>query len=138
MVDVALRAEEGPVTREEIAGRQGISAAYLAQLFARLVRADLVESIRGPGGGYVLARSPRDIRAGDIVRAVEESLEPVPCVNACPDASCPRVDECVTRLLWKRLGERIEEVLDAVTLEELRVEALELGQGASASEQCAA
>jgi len=119
MVDLALHAADGPVTREEIAARQGISADYLARLFARLVRVGLISSVKGPGGGYVLAEAAAYITAGDIIRAAEESLAPVYCITAEERKMCPRVDGCVTHLLWERLGEGIARLLDSVTLEEL-------------------
>lgn len=135
MVDLALHVDEGPVPREDIATRQEISALYLAQLFAKLAKASLVESVKGPGGGYFLARSASEIRAGDIIRAVEEPLAPVYCVNSQPKARCHRMEDCVTHLLWKRLGERIAEVLDSVTLEELREQAWELTRHAHTGKQ---
>jgi len=128
MVDLALHVDEGPVPREDIAARQEISSPYLAQLFAKLAKAGLIESVKGPGGGYVLARSPREIRAGDIIRAVEEPLAPVFCVNSQSEARCHRMEGCVTRLLWKQLGHQIAQVLDSVTLEELREQARELAR----------
>lgn len=135
MVDLALHVGEGPVPREDIATRQEISALYLAQLFAKLAKAGLVESVKGPGGGYFLARSASEIRAGDIIRAVEGSLAPVYCVNSQPKARCHRMEDCVTHLLWKRLGERIAEVLDSVTLEELHEQARELTRHAHTGKQ---
>jgi Rrf2 family cysteine metabolism transcriptional repressor len=126
MVDLALHANESPVTREEIAARQEISGDYLARLFAKLVKAGLISSVKGPGGGYVLAQSPAAITTGDIIRAVEESLAPVYCVNADVGTICHRVDGCVTHLLWERLGRRITELLDSVTLEELREHAQDI------------
>jgi len=119
VVDLALHVNQGPVTREEIAVREEISADYLARLFAKLVKAGLISSVKGPGGGYFLAQSAPSITAGDIIRAVEEPLAPVYCVNAKAAKTCHRVDGCVTHLLWERLGDRIRELLDSVTLEDL-------------------
>jgi len=73
----------------------------------------------GPGGGYLLAQSAAAITAGDIIRAVEEPLAPVSCVNAKVEKPCHRVNGCLAHSLWERLGERITELLDSVTLEEL-------------------
>ena len=126
MADLALRVNQGPVTREEIALSQEISADYLARLFAKLVKAGLISSVKGPGGGYILAQSAGAITAGDIIRAVEEPLAPVYCVNAKAEKTCHRVDGCATHLLWERLGERITELLDSVTLEELREQAQQI------------
>lgn len=135
MVDLALHTDEGPVPREDIASRQEISRLYLAQLFAKLSKAGLIQSVKGPRGGYVLARGGDEICIGDIIRAVDEPLDPVFCVNAPPEASCPRMERCVTHKLWQRLGQRIAEVLDGVTLEELCAQARELTPSADADER---
>jgi len=119
MVDLALHAGQGPVLRRDIAHRQEISSDYLAQLFVKLRRAGLVESVLGPGGGYMLARKASEINAGDVLRAVEESLVPVLCVDAGPENVCHRMNGCPTHLLWKRMGTAVVEVLDSVTLAEL-------------------
>jgi Rrf2 family protein len=135
MVDLGLHVGEGPVPREEIAARQEISANYLARLFAKLVRAGLISSVKGPGGGYVLARGTAAITAGDIIQAVEEPLAPVYCVNGESKRTCHRLDGCVTHFLWERLGERIAELLDSVTLEELCVQAQQLQSQMSLGDQ---
>ncbi|HOT92137.1 MAG TPA: Rrf2 family transcriptional regulator [Anaerolineae bacterium] len=119
MVDLALHQDQGPVQRKDIVARQEISSNYLAHLFVKLREAGLIESVKGPGGGYILARSAADISAGDVLRAVEEILEPVFCVDTNPEVYCPRMDACVTHLLWAQLGQRIIELLDSVTLAEL-------------------
>ncbi len=119
MIDLALHADEGPVLRSDIAERQEISAHYLEQLFVKLRKAGLLESVKGPGGGYILAKSADQIRAGDIIRAVEGPIALVHCVAPQQEAACHRVDRCITHLLWKRLSDRVAEVLDSVTLKEL-------------------
>ena len=119
MVDLALHAGDGPVLRREIAERQEISAEYLSRLFLKLKRAGLIASVRGPGGGSVLARDATQIRAGDVLRAVDEILDPVFCVDGGREPACHRADGCPTHWLWARLGEAIHEVLDSVTLAEL-------------------
>ena len=119
MVDLALHQDDGPVQRKDIVARQEISSNYLAHLFVKLREAGLIESVKGPGGGYVLARSAASISAGDVLRAGEEILEPVFCAEANPDVGCPRMDACVTRLLWAQLGQHIIALLDSVTLAEL-------------------
>jgi len=119
MVDLAQHQGGEPVLRKEIAQRQEISSDYLAQLFARLRRAGLVESVLGPGGGYVLAKHPAEISAGDVLRAVDESLDPAPCVGVEPKDACSRTEGCSTRLLWQRMTEAIVDVVDTVTLADL-------------------
>jgi Rrf2 family protein len=123
MVDLACQGGGEPVPRHEIAARQEVSERYLAQLFLKLRYAGLVESVRGPGGGYLLARPPEEITAGDVLRAVEETLAPVFCVGDEEDAVCDRADGCPTHWLWQRLGETIRQTLDSVTLAELCIRA---------------
>lgn len=123
MVDLALHQDQGPVLRKDIVARQEISSDYLAQLFRKLKHAGLLESMKGPGGGYMLARNASEISAGAVLRAVEELLEPVFCVTANPEIICTRMDFCVTHLLWRRLGQQIIELLDSVTLAELCAQA---------------
>ncbi len=123
MVDLAMHGDEGPVARKELAVRQEISSPYVAQLFRRLVAAGLARGVKGPGGGYKLARAAETIRAGDVVRAVEGPIELVRCVVPGSGLPCKRTDGCVTRLLWRRLSDTVEEILDSVTLQDLCEEA---------------
>ncbi len=126
MVDLALHADGEPALRQEIAERQDISADYVAQLFRPLHKAGLVEGVKGPGGGYLLARDAADITAGDVVRAVEGPVAVVHCALEDDDPACNRSDRCVTHLLWKRLSAVMTEFLDSVTLQDLRDEARQL------------
>jgi len=119
MVDLASHAGEGPVLRQEIAERQEISGHYLAHLFLKLKDAGLVESILGPGGGYVLAQGAAQISAGDVLRAVGEPLDPVECVEDGKGTACRRMEDCSAHLLWSRLGRAMTQVLDSVSLAEL-------------------
>ncbi|MBN1641456.1 MAG: RrF2 family transcriptional regulator [Anaerolineae bacterium] len=123
MVDLAAHQGQGPILRRDIARRQEISSPYLAQLLGKLRHAGLVESVPGPGGGYTLARRPSEISAGDVLRAVGESLSVVHCVDAAPDETCPRADVCATHPLWVRLSQAIHTALDATTLDQLYTEA---------------
>lgn len=117
MVDLAYYSQDKPVTLHDIAEREDISINYLEQLFAKLRRNSIVNSVRGPGGGYVLAKKAEDIKIGEIVEAVEESLAPVACVEG--DSGCSRIDKCVTFKLWKGLGERIRGFLNSMTIKDL-------------------
>jgi Rrf2 family iron-sulfur cluster assembly transcriptional regulator len=123
MVDVAMHEDHGPVPRQEIAERQELSSSYLAQLFAQLRRASLVESVLGPGGGYVLARSAAEISAADVLRAVDESLTLVDCGSRSAEceaeAVCHRTEGCPTRPLWRQLEAQISQTLEATTLAQL-------------------
>ena len=106
MVDLALFSDGRPVNLKEIAQREEIPLNYLEQLFFRLKKGNIVTSVRGPGGGYVLAREGSEIKVGEIVTAVEEPLNPVNCLDVGAEP-CPRLSRCVTHTVWKDLGERI-------------------------------
>ena len=126
MVDLARHAGEGPIPRQEIADRQDISPDYVAQLFRELADAGLVEGIKGPGGGYRLARPTAAITARDVVEAVEGPIALVDCVVRGEKPPCTRADGCVTRLLWARLSEAMTDILSAVTLADLTERADEI------------
>ena len=119
MVDLAMHESQVPILRQEIAERQEISSNYLAQLFRKLRQAGLVQSVLGPGGGYALAKSASEISAGDVLRAVQESLAPVYCMDQECEDTCHRADGCPTRALWIKLGEQITQTLDSTTLADL-------------------
>lgn len=114
MLDLALHQGDSPVTREDIARRQELPATYLAQLFAALTKAGLIESVRGPGGGYVLGRPVEEITVGEIIRVVEGSIVPVFCVAQ--PARCQRSSRCTLRHFYEGLGRHIEAYLDNTTL----------------------
>lgn len=120
MLDLARHADEGPVLRRAIAERQNISADYAAQLFRELRAAGLVNGVKGPGGGYTLARDPAAISAGDIVRAVEGAVAVTECVAPSGAFDCCRIGACATREVWQRVSRAVEEVLDEITLADLR------------------
>lgn len=119
MVDVVQHADGVPVPRQKIAERQNISPDYVAQLFRELAEVGLVEGVKGPGGGYRLARPATAITARDVVEAVEGPVALVHCVIPEEHPPCTRVDRCVTHLLWKRLSEAVTDILGSVTLEDL-------------------
>lgn len=135
MVDLALQTD-GPVPRRDIAGRQEISTHYIEQLFVRLRRAGFIKSVKGPSGGYILAKDADQIRAGDIIRTVEGPIALVHCVTPQQEPACHRADSCVTHLLWQRLSNKVAEVLDSVTLKDLCDQAREL-EGSLGSEPLA-
>ena len=122
LVDLSLHSEGRPVALREIARREDIPLNYLEQLFYRLQKGSIVTSVRGPGGGYVLARESSRIGVGEIVATVEEPLNPVACLDGEAN-SCSRVAQCVTHNVWKGLGERIREFLDSINLADLTMEA---------------
>jgi Rrf2 family iron-sulfur cluster assembly transcriptional regulator len=115
MADIALNTDGAPVPLVGIAQRQEISQEYLEQLFAKLRRAGLVDSARGPGGGYTLTRDPDEVRIADIIQAVDEPLQVTRCQGDAIDG-CVGGDKCVTHELWAALGRQIVGFLSAVTL----------------------
>ena len=117
MVDLAEHQAAGRIPLKEIAARQGISEKYLENILATLVRANMLSGMRGKGGGYMMAKDPSEVRAGDILRAVEGSTAPVACDGI--DNSCTRSDLCSTVKFWRGLDDVIEKYVDGVTLADL-------------------
>jgi len=119
MIDLALREHAGPVALAGISGRQQISLSYLEQLFGKLRRGALVESVRGPGGGYRLGRAARDISVAEIIHAVDEAVDATQCKGK---ENCLDERRCLTHDLWANLNTHMVEFLDGVSLEALIVE----------------
>lgn len=121
MAVLAFHFSGGPTPLREIAQKEGISFQFLEQIFPALRRAGLIESVRGVRGGYNLSRPPIEIKLGDIVRAVEGPIAPVSCLleEASDEDCCRHTEKCLTRHVWARLRDRINEVLDEVTLADL-------------------
>jgi len=116
MVDLALRHGGGPVTLAEISSRQKISLSYLEQLFGKLRRRGLVDSVRGPGGGYRLAKDMAAISVAEIILAVDEPINATQCAGK---ENCRDEQKCLTHDLWATLNERIFAYLESVTLRQL-------------------
>ena len=116
MLDLALHATEGPVTLAGISARQKISLSYLEQLFGKLRRRELVESVRGPGGGYHLARDASRLSVADIVRAVEEPIDSTQCGGR---ENCHDNQRCMTHDLWADLNTTVYGFLEGVKLSDL-------------------
>lgn len=116
MLDLALRQQHGPVTLAGIGVRQDISLSYLEQLFGKLRRHALVASVRGPGGGYRLARPALKVSVADIILAVDEPLDATLCRGM---ENCREDKRCMTHNLWATLNEKLHEYLHAVTLQDL-------------------
>ena len=119
MIDMARYSEKEPVSISSIAVRQEISEGYLEQLVSLLKKAGLVKSIRGAGGGYILARNMAEISVGDILRALEGSLEPVRCAAFYSEEGCIASDGCVTKYVWQKINESINRTVDEMKLDEL-------------------
>jgi Rrf2 family iron-sulfur cluster assembly transcriptional regulator len=116
MLDLSLHHDDGPITLADIAERQGISLSYLEQLFSRMRKRELVFSVRGPGGGYSLARPTNEITIAEIITAVDESVDTTRCHGA---HNCQNNELCLTHDLWEDLSARIYDYLDQVTLEDM-------------------
>ena len=116
MIDLALRHEGGPVTLAGISERQKISLSYLEQLFGKLRRHQLVASVRGPGGGYCLARPMAEMSVADIICAVDEPLDATLCGGM---RNCHDDQPCMTHQLWTNLTRRMYDYLDSVSLADL-------------------
>ena len=126
IIDLARHSEREPVSINSIAARQEISERYLEQLVALMKKAGLVKSIRGASGGYVLARNPEEISVGDVLRALEGSLEPVKCAAFSDGEECMAAGGCVTKYVWQKINESISRTVDEIHLDELVQESKEL------------
>ena len=116
MMDVAMHGGSGPVTLAAVSGRQRISLSYLEQLFGKLRRAGLVESVRGPGGGYNLAKPHENVSVADIILAVDEPIDATQCGGK---ENCLDDRRCMTHDLWAALNDHIFTFLSGVTLAQL-------------------
>jgi Rrf2 family transcriptional regulator, iron-sulfur cluster assembly transcription factor len=116
MIDLALRQHDGPVTLAGISERQKISLSYLEQLFGKLRRHELVASVRGPGGGYCLAKPMEAMSVAQIIHAVDEALDATQCGGK---QNCHDDHACMTHTLWSNLNDRMNEYLRSVSLADL-------------------
>jgi len=117
MYEIAKSNGLGPVTIKKISEEQHVSVAYLEQILNKLRRAGIIKSVKGPGGGYMLARDPKLISIGEILKELEGPVAITSCLD--PKEGCVRVDSCVTHLLWKSLGDNIKRFLDGMKLQDL-------------------
>ena len=117
MIDLALRQSSGPVTLAAISQRQQISLSYLEQLFGKLRRHELVESTRGPGGGYTLGRKASEITVADIIVSVDEPIDATQCGGK--ENCLGEAGRCMTHELWAALNEKMVDFLDSVSLQKL-------------------
>lgn len=130
MFDLAQHFGQGPISLKSVAERQGISEHYLEQLIAGLRKAGLVKSVRGAQGGYALAKEPGELTVGDVIRVLEGPIAPMDCVSEeVGDDPCSRAEFCITRGIWRRVRDSINEVLDSITLQNMCDDAEKLKQG---------
>jgi len=119
MVDLAVNSNGSPVALADIAERQEISLSYLEQLFGRLRKGGLVKSVRGPGGGYLLARPTQQTRVSDIILAVDEPIQTTRCAPGSPAGCHNHKGRCLTHDLWEELGNQIYLYLSSVSLNDV-------------------
>ncbi len=136
MLDLALHGDSGPVSLADISGRQDISLSYLEQLFAKLRRCELVTSVRGPGGGYLLSRGGDQIFVAQIIDAVNEAVDATGCGGA---SDCQQGEVCLTHHLWENLSDQIHGFLSKISLatmvEQREVQSVSARQNARALTQ---
>jgi Rrf2 family iron-sulfur cluster assembly transcriptional regulator len=127
MLDISLHCKNKPVSLAEISQRQDISLSYLEQLFSKLRKQGLVNSMRGPGGGYRLSREPSEIAMSEIIMAVDENVDLSKCGGV---GNCKQNERCLTHDLWMDLSHRIQSFLDDITLEEMmsRADVIEVAE----------
>ena len=116
MLDIAYHNKGNPISLPEIADRQNISLSYLEQLFSRLKRSGLVESIKGPGGGYMLSKDADEIVISEVIQAVDEDLETTACNGK---SNCHNNHQCISHNLWQDLGVEIKNFLSDITLQQV-------------------
>jgi Rrf2 family iron-sulfur cluster assembly transcriptional regulator len=121
MIDLAMRQHSGPITLAAISQRQNISLSYLEQLFGKLRRHKLVDSVRGPGGGYSLARPASHVTVADVIFAVDEPLDATGCGGKrdCVSGNDGKAGKCMTHELWANLNRKMVEYLNSVSLQDL-------------------
>lgn len=118
MYEFALSYGEGPMSLKEVAQKQQLSETYLEQIIAHLKKAGLVTSVRGAQGGYELKRKPEEITVGEIIRVLEGPLAPSECVID-DEPECSKAGFCVTRLIWEKIMDSINNVIDSITLKDM-------------------
>ncbi|MGD8546501.1 MAG: Fe-S cluster assembly transcriptional regulator IscR [Thiohalophilus sp.] len=116
MLDLALHFKDGPITLADISQRQGISLSYLEQLFSKLRKNGLVDSTRGPGGGYRLSRDAHEVAVADVITAVDEKVETTRCGGL---SNCQDDQQCLTHELWTDLSQQIHDFLKGISLGQL-------------------
>lgn len=123
MFQLSLYYGEGPIPLKQIADKQGLSENYLEQLFSILRKEGLVKSVRGAQGGYMLSREPKNITVGQVLRCLEGNMAPSDCVIDGEEIECEREEICVTKLVWIKIKDSIDEVIDSITLQDMKNDA---------------
>lgn len=118
MLDLFSNGDGKPISLKEVAKRQDVSEKYLEQIAGTLVKNGLIRSVRGSNGGYFLRRKPEDYTVGEILRVMEGDLAPAPCVEA-NGYLCPKKDKCTNVVLWEKLNDAVNAVVDNITLADM-------------------
>ncbi|WP_346887302.1 Rrf2 family transcriptional regulator [Clostridium sp. UBA1056] len=116
MVDLAINYGKSPISIKSISSRQNISEYYLEQLFSGLRKAELIKSIRGSSGGYILAKDPKEITVYQILEVLEGPIEISTCLES---DGCNNIDCCATRIVWKKIKDSIDSVTTSITLQDI-------------------
>ncbi len=119
LIDLAQHSEANPISITSIAQRQGISERYLEQLMSKLKKAGIVASIRGANGGYTLNKNASEISVGDILRALEGSIEPVDCSGIQSEDGCQSACGCVSKIVWQKINDSVNHAVDTILLSQL-------------------
>lgn len=119
IVDLALHSDQGCISIKSISSRCGISEAYILQIFMELRRAGIIDSVRGPQGGYILAMDPERITVGMVLTALEGPLVPVACLAEQKKDHCERAEACVTRIFWENIMHIVNDTANAITIGDL-------------------
>ena len=135
LIDLAMYGEEEAVSIQSISARQQISDSYLEQLVRKLKRAGLVNSVRGAQGGYRLAQPAEEISVGDVLRALEGSIEAVSCGKE-HNANCLGEDLCVARYVWQKVNKSIQETVDSITISQLVEESRRIKKDPELTKNC--
>src|SRR5207253_1867789 len=138
LLDLTLRYGDGPVQIHDVAERQQIPLKYLEQILLILKRFGFVQSRKGPGGGYFLAKPPESITLGEVVRAMDGPLAPISCVSVSGymECGCPDPETCGLRIAWKQARDAVAEVLDGTTFADIRRRHLDLAAQRSGLLEC--
>lgn len=131
IVDLAFHSESEPVSIKSISGRQNVSERYLEQIIGKLRKSGIVESVRGAGGGYHLAKDASEISVGDVLRSLEGDLAPVDCPEV-NKSECEDSQLCVTKYVWQKINDGIQNTINHIMLDELVQQSKELLEGQSA------
>ena len=126
MFQLSLYYGEGPIPLKQVADKQGLSENYLEQLFSLLRKEGLVKSVRGAQGGYMLSREPKDITVGQVLRCLEGNMAPSDCVIDGEESDCEREEFCVTKLVWIKIKDSIDEVIDSISLQDMKNDATQI------------